>query len=355
MPRPGPGQTARLTSPSSGYFPLSGTGTNSSYAAFTISTPVTLSGYYGLNGQVSASNTVTITNTGSTTLNFNSFQLFSSNPNAFTTSASCGSVAAGASCQIHVAFQATVSAAGSTMANLIVGEATTGKQQSVAISASYSPSRPSVSPKSYTFPSTAQTTSSTYSFTVTDVNGNPLGHPVTLSGFSGPFSVSPSSCPASTNSFCTYSVTFTPTGTGIFYDYPTVTDTTTGLTAPSVTLQGTGTAAPVTGAPAVMLSPSPLTFANRANNSTSVPTAVTLTNGGSGNAPLTISGISLLGTANGNFSETNNCPSSLATGAYCTISVTFAPTVTGMQSATLQVVSNATSSPNTETVSGTSQ
>jgi hypothetical protein len=60
---------------------------------------------------------------------------------------------------------------------------------------------------------------------------------------------------------------------------------------------------------------------------------------------VTISSISI---TNGPYTETNNCPASLAAGASCSVSVTFAPVVVGNgQTGTLTINSNAPSSPNT--------
>jgi hypothetical protein len=74
---------------------------------------------------------------------------------------------------------------------------------------------------------------------------------------------------------------------------------------------------------------------------------VTLTN--TGNAALTISGIS----TSANFSQTNTCGPSVAAGASCGISVTFAPTVTGQRAGTLTIADNAANSPQTVGLSGT--
>ena len=77
----------------------------------------------------------------------------------------------------------------------------------------------------------------------------------------------------------------------------------------------------------------------------------TLTN--SGNAVLNISGITLAGTNPTDFSETNNCGSTLAASAHCTISVTFTPASAASFAATLSVADDAAGSPQTVTLSGT--
>jgi hypothetical protein len=75
---------------------------------------------------------------------------------------------------------------------------------------------------------------------------------------------------------------------------------------------------------------------------------VTLTNGSNGH-DLTIQKI----TVSGDFSQTNNCPATLSTGAACTISVTFTPTATGVQDGVLTVTDNDSTGPQTVNLSGT--
>src|SRR5205823_220093 len=77
---------------------------------------------------------------------------------------------------------------------------------------------------------------------------------------------------------------------------------------------------------------------------------VTLTNSGTGS--LTISSIGLSGTNAGDFAQTNNCPSTVAASASCTISVTFSPTATGTRSASVTITDNAAGSPHSVSLSG---
>jgi hypothetical protein len=72
------------------------------------------------------------------------------------------------------------------------------------------------------------------------------------------------------------------------------------------------------------LSPASLSFGTVSSGKSSAAQTATLTN--TGTVPLIIGSIGFTGTNPGNFSQTNNCPSSsssLAAGAKCTISVTF--------------------------------
>src|SRR5207249_1967870 len=119
---------------------------------------------------------------------------------------------------------------------------------------------------------------------------------------------------------CTINVTFRPAATGTRTGTLTVTDNASG-SPQTASLTGTGVA------PAATLSPTSLTFASQDVGATSAPQAVTLSNPGSG--PLSISSIAITGANSGDFAQTNNCGSSVAAGAKCTINVTFRPTATG--------------------------
>ena len=101
--------------------------------------------------------------------------------------------------------------------------------------------------------------------------------------------------------------------------------------------------------PSSTLSNSSVNFPPTVIGTSTTPAAVSLANNGPG--VLTVSGITINGVANNNFTQTNNC-SSVAVNASCTIYITFAPTATGTQSATVQITSTSTGT-NTVTLSGT--
>jgi hypothetical protein len=86
----------------------------------------------------------------------------------------------------------------------------------------------------------------------------------------------------------------------------------------------------------VSLTPASLTFGSQNIGTSSPPQTVTMTNTGSVSFPL--SSVATTGTNASDFSETNNCPSSLAVSAGCQISVTFTPTATGTRTASLVVL-----------------
>jgi FG-GAP-like repeat/Cep192 domain 4/HYDIN/CFA65/VesB-like, Ig-like domain len=103
-------------------------------------------------------------------------------------------------------------------------------------------------------------------------------------------------------------------------------------------------------APLAGFSQSSLTFAAEPLGTTSSPQSVTLTNNGTG--PLNLSNVAIAGTNSGDFSQSNNCPSTLAIGASCQINIRFAPTANGPRTASLSVTDNAPASPQTVSLSG---
>jgi hypothetical protein len=81
----------------------------------------------------------------------------------------------------------------------------------------------------------------------------------------------------------------------------------------------------------VSFSPASLTFGSQNVGTSSAAQTVTATNTGTVSFPLAVAGI--IGTDPADFTETNNCPSSLAVGASCQISVSFTPSDTGTRTA----------------------
>lgn len=105
--------------------------------------------------------------------------------------------------------------------------------------------------------------------------------------------------------------------------------------------------------PTATLSRSSLVFPSQPVGTTSPAETVTFTN--SSGSALSISGISITSADSGNFGQTNNCGSSLAGGASCSINVIFTPTGHGSASGTLSVTDNAGGSPQSVSLSGSSQ
>ena len=98
---------------------------------------------------------------------------------------------------------------------------------------------------------------------------------------------------------------------------------------------------------ALSATPASLSFGDLASGSTSAAQAVTVTNPGTSAAP--ISSVAVTGA----FKETNNCGSSLAVGASCTVQVSFAPTSGGPLTGALTVATSAPGGNLTVALSGT--
>ena len=144
---------------------------------------------------------------------------------------------------------------------------------------------------------------------------------------------------------CTISVTFKPTQVGPRSASVTITDN--ALSSPqSVTLNGTG----VTSGPNVTLSRTSISFSTQLVGTGSTAQSFTVTNYGL--TTLTISNIAITGTNAADFSQAHSCGGSLATGASCTITVTFRPTGSGTRTAAVSITDNASGSPQKVALSG---
>ena len=109
----------------------------------------------------------------------------------------------------------------------------------------------------------------------------------------------------------------------------------------------TSTTTTPTGTPSASVSPASLTFTSQNTNTTSNAQTVTLSN--PGNAVLSVTSIS----ATGNFSESNNCGTSVAASGSCAIQVAFTPLSAGTLTGTLTIQDNASGSPQTVSLTGT--
>ena len=103
-------------------------------------------------------------------------------------------------------------------------------------------------------------------------------------------------------------------------------------------------------APAAMLSASSILFPSTSVDTWSNSQQVTLSN--TGTAPLSITSIVLSGANAGQFVFANNCGTSLAVGANCTIHGHFQPTTFGSAGASVVITDNASGSPQSISLSG---
>ncbi len=196
----------------------------------------------------------------------------------------------------------------------------------------------SVTPRLIAFPNQAiNTTSTAYAVTLLNNQAGTL----TISSIAAPAPFSQTNNCGTTvaaNAQCTISVTFNPTAKQYYSSSLTITDS--AANSPQVvSLTGNGVVP-------VSVAPLAINFPNQAINTTSSATAVTITNNQS--TALTFGTIS----ASGGFAQTNNCGTSLAGGATCTVNVTFSPTAIQNYSSSLLIPNNGPSAPQSIPLAG---
>jgi hypothetical protein len=237
----------------------------------------------------------------------------------FSQTNNCSSVlATGASCSAQVTF--TPAATGLRSGTLTVPTGNTTLTSSLS-GTGVAPA-PVFTPAAVNFGNQRVATTVSQNLTLANNGTAPLNiSAITLSG-SAEFNET-NNCPASLapGASCTVSVAFKPLSRGS--KTATLSFTSPQPFTASAALSGTGIA-PVAG-----LTPS-LNFAPQVVQTTTTQ-AATLTN--SGDASLTIASIA----TTGDFTQTNNCGTSLAAGASCTIQVSFTPTVSGARTGSLVV------------------
>ena len=296
-------------------------------------------------GSTSAAQTVTLRNAGTAALSITSIALAGTNPGDFSQANNCGSaLAINASCTINVTFKPT--ATGTRSGSLRVTDNASGSPQSVSLTGSGIGPMASPSVSSLTFPVTVDfTTSAAQTVTLRNTGTSTLNiSSTTITGTNASdFAISSKTCGASltAGSSCTISVTFRPQVAAARTASLTFSDNAFG-SPQMVALSGTGTM--------VIVSPTSLSYSAQFVGTTSAAKTVTLTNVGP--ASLSISSISFTGTNPADFTQTNTCGSSLASGESCTINVRFAPRGRGTRSATLRITDSDPTSPQQVTLSG---
>ena len=285
----------------------------------------------------SAARTVTITNTGNSNLTFTS--IATSGDYAHTTTCPSGAtpLAPNASCTVSVTF--TPTAMGTRTGQLTFTDSAPGGAQNVALTGVGLQSALALSPTSLDFGSQRlTTTSAARRVTLTNTGNQSLN--IASIAASGDYAKTATTCGAGLgpSASCTVDITFTPSATGTRSGTLTISDD-----APNnphtLALTGIGTD------PQATLSPTSIDFGSHQVN-TSATQTVTLSNGGVG--ALAISSIAI----SGDYTQTNNCPASLAASTSCTITITFTPAAQQTRPGTLTVTSDATSSPNTASLTG---
>jgi uncharacterized repeat protein (TIGR01451 family) len=330
---------------------LTGTGTAAPSPAVSL-TPSSLS-FSVQSGTTSAAQIAMLKNTGDAVLNISGIAIGGANPTDFAQTNACGTtLAAGASCSISVTF--TPASATSFAATVTVTDNATGSPQSVTLTGTGTPPPApvvSLTPTSLTFSAQSGVSSPSQAVMLKNTGNAALNITgIALGGANASVFSQTNACGASlaAGASCSISVTFTPTGVASYAATLSIADNATG-SPQTVTLSGTGTPPP---APVASLTPASLNFTAQTGSTSAAQTA-TLKN--TGNAPLTITGITISGANTSDFAENNTdtCGESLAAGASCAISLTFTPASAASFSATLSVADNAAGSPQTVSLTGT--
>ena len=321
---------------------LTGTGTGALLAV----TPASLAFSSALN-VASATQTVTVSNTGTAAMTISSMALGGTNANQFSITNGCGtSVAIGATCTVTVRFTPTT--IGAKSASLAVNVAAPAVSTTVAITGTVPVPVLTVAPTSAAFSSPLNTASAAQTITVSNTGTAAMTiSSIALGGTNANQFALTNACGTTlaAGSSCTVSLTFTPTTTGAKTASLAV-NVAAPATSATVTLTGTPQV------PVLSVTPTSAAFSSPLNTAT-VAQAITVSN--TGTAAMTISSIALGGTNANQFALTNACGTSLAAGASCSVSVTFTPTTTGAKSASIAVNVAAPATSATVTLSGTVQ
>jgi hypothetical protein len=244
----------------------------------------------------------------------------------FSAASNCPTIATAGTCSINVTF--TPTATGARTGTLTITVPQLNAPQTLSLSGTGTAPGILVTPSALIFGSQVLSTSSRGQSITIENTGTAnlvLSNIVT----SGDFSTSSNCASVPAGSNCNLTVTFTPTATGARSGTITFTDNVgSGDENQSVSLSGMGSVAGAT------LTPSTLNFPATVVGATSYVLNTKLTNTGTSS----LSGISIA--ALGDFTQTNNCAATLAPSATCTIAVTYAPTVAGAESGSLNLSDN---------------
>ena len=298
-------------------------------------------------GAISATQSVTLTNTGAATVSFTSITVTGADASAFGFSNNCGtSLAPGANCTIHGHFAPTTK--GALTAAIAIADNAVGSPQSIALSGTGLEPVVSLSATSLSFGSVdVGTTSASQAVTLTNTGNAALsvtGIKVTGTDASSFVFVNTCGTSLAAGANCSIHGHFGPTAKGALTAAITIADNASG-SPQSIALSGAGLE------PVVSLSASSLSFGSVDVGAASASQAVTLTN--TGNAALSITGIKVTGTDASSFAFVNSCGTSLAAGANCSIHGHFGPSTAGALTAAITIADNASGSPQSVALSGT--
>lgn len=275
-------------------------------------------------GSGTATRTVQVTNSGNAALAIDSVTVTA----PFALQNGCpATVQPGASCTLTITFSPD---AFGTFNGTLIFSSNAGGAQSAVLSATVSGLSYALTPTSADFgPVLVGTTSPARSFALSNSGNAALELAAPVAG--GDFSVASTTCGSSlpARSSCSANVVFAPSQLGARAASLSIAVKIAGAPAASAALQGTGTGE------ASFTLPASVDFGSVGLGAAAVVRVVEVRN--TGTLSLAISSIF----ASGPFTQTNNCPSSLAPAAACAVTLSFLADSFGPATGSLSITSNA--------------
>jgi len=265
-----------------------------------------------------------MSNKGTASLTSITATITGTNASSFTKTTTCtATLAAGASCIYSVTFKPGGSGAASATLSIVDSEGT------FPVALSGDAQATSISPSPLAFGTVVDGVSKALTTTLTNKGTAALTSiSASVTGTNAANFVETTTCGTTlaAGASCVYTVTYKPTGSGAQTATLNVKDN-----------EGTFPVALSGSAQASSISPASLAFGSVARGSTELLNTV-LTN--KGTASLTLSTASITGTNAANFTFTTTCGSTLGVGSSCSYTVTFKPTTSASESATLNIKDN---------------
>lgn len=275
-------------------------------------------------GTTSSPVTVTLTNIGSASLNLTGFAITGSE---FAQTNNCAAtLAAGATCTISLTF--TPASAGNHAGTLTLTDNAYDSPEVVQLVGNIPTPAVTLVQSTMGFPNIA--VGAVYGPQAGTLISSGTG-PLTVTNVfaSGDFSETDNCVGVlSVNQQCTINVSFRPTAPGLRQGTILITDNASG-SPQSISLAGTGVAE-------LVVSTDSLQIPNVTVGQSSAPSPITVSNFTS--APIGIKQLVLQGPNTADFSQSNNCGTSVASQASCVINITFTPTAGGVRSTNLSIV-----------------
>jgi hypothetical protein len=295
-------------------------------------------------GDLSAAQTVTLTNLGSTTIRVSSIVA----PTDFVVTDNCATLLPGVSCSAQVSFTPGASTSSLLRSGTLEIRSDAGKAlEYVSLLGSSSAAPLSFSASTLDFGSVNVGTTDALSLTVT----NMLATPVVFTGLAttGDYTVAAGTCPANGNALpgnatCTLTITFVPTASGVRSGALSLASAATQLPL-TVSLTGDGIAGQL------QITPGALAFGNIDVGSTAT-LQLTLLNTGS--APIVNISNTISGSNAALFQVTSPCTITiLAPNQSCVERVSFSPNAVAAAAATLTIASSDPQGPSAIALTGT--